>query len=235
MLGSFDVQPLDPLICSPVSMVEKNSMAMHCITHLSHPQGSSINSFIAPEDAETHYQTFEAAVQLVAHQGQGLTWQKRILRQHFTRSELAGDKGPRKILHRLHLPFGASILCAVFEDIATLIHWVVEKTAGQRFIHYMDDFFTVHKYFKVCGQTMQTLKQVCQEINMLSAPEKSEGPVTVVEFLGLILDTQFMVVCIPPDKLLHTYGFYKTYNKSLIRWLGTEKPQVGNNSHWQGN
>ena len=40
MLGSFKVQPIFPLICSPVSMVEKkHSTAMFCILHLSHPQG----------------------------------------------------------------------------------------------------------------------------------------------------------------------------------------------------
>ena len=72
MLSPFEVQPIFLLICSLVGMVEKkNSTAMCCITHLSHPQGSSINSFITPEDAETHYQTFEAAVQLVAHHGRG--------------------------------------------------------------------------------------------------------------------------------------------------------------------
>ena len=53
-------------------MVEKkNSTPMHCITHLTHPQGSSINSFIVPEDAEMHYQSFDAAFQLVASQGRG--------------------------------------------------------------------------------------------------------------------------------------------------------------------
>ena len=72
MLSPSEVQPICPLIHSPVIMVEKkNYTAMHHITHLSHPQGSSINSFIAPENAENHYQTFEAAVQLVAHHGKG--------------------------------------------------------------------------------------------------------------------------------------------------------------------
>ena len=72
MLSPFQVQPIFPLICSPVGMVEKkNSTAMHHITYLSHPQGSSINSFIAPEDAEMHYQSFDAAVHLVASQGKG--------------------------------------------------------------------------------------------------------------------------------------------------------------------
>ena len=67
MIGPFDSQPITPLICSLVGMVEKkNSSNMHWITHLSYPKDSSINVFIDPDDAETHYQTFETAVNLVA-------------------------------------------------------------------------------------------------------------------------------------------------------------------------
>ena len=73
VLGKDDwtSQPIVPLICSLVGMVEKNSLDMRCITHLSYPKGSSINAFIDPADAETHYQTFEAAVTLVAKAGSG--------------------------------------------------------------------------------------------------------------------------------------------------------------------
>ena len=40
-----------------------------------------------------------------------------------------------------------------------------------------------------------------QEIQMPIAPEKSEDLATMVEFLGLTLDTNYMVIHIPPDKL----------------------------------
>ena len=148
MLGPFDVQAIFPLICLPVSMVQKkNSTAMRHTTHWSHPQGSSINSFIAPEDAETHYQTFEAAVQLVARHGKGAYMAKEMSNQFFlgmsykvSRSESAGYKGARKVLHRL------CAACVIFEDIFTLIHWITERRAGQKFIHYLDDFFMVHRY-----------------------------------------------------------------------------------------
>ena len=64
----------------------------------------------------------------------------------------------------------------ISEDISTLIQWIAERRAAQKFIHYLDDFFMVHKYAQVYGQTMGVLKQVCQEIQMPIAPEKSEGP-----------------------------------------------------------
>ena len=72
MVGPFPVQPLDPLICSPVGIVEKqDSEGMRQITILSHPRGRSINAYIDPEDAQTHYQSFEVAVELVAQAGPG--------------------------------------------------------------------------------------------------------------------------------------------------------------------
>ena len=114
---------------------------------------------------------------------------------------LLGIKVQGKVYIDCALPFWVSISCAIFEDISTLIHWIIEKRAGQKFIHYLDDFFTVNRYSHICGQTMNVLKHVCQEIQMPIPPEKSEGPAIVVEILGLILDTEHMVICIPQDKL----------------------------------
>ena len=84
MLGPFPVQPLDPLICSQVGMVEKqDSQKMRHITHLSHPRGRSINAYIDPEDAQTHYQSVKVAVELVAGQAQDPSWPRRTSSQHF--------------------------------------------------------------------------------------------------------------------------------------------------------
>ena len=79
MLGPFLVQPSDPLICSPVCMAEKQDLQeIRHITHLSHPRGRSINAYIDPEDAQTHYKSFEVAVELVAQVGRDPSWQRRI-------------------------------------------------------------------------------------------------------------------------------------------------------------
>ena len=84
MIGPFVSQPITPLICSLVGMVEKkNSSGMHLVTHLSYPKGSSVNAFINPADAETHYQTFEATVYLVAKAGQGAFMTKEDFKSAF--------------------------------------------------------------------------------------------------------------------------------------------------------
>ena len=108
------------------------------ITHLSYFQGPSINSFIAPENAETHYQTFKVAVQLVAHQGRVAYMGKEDFKLAFCNVpmryqdvNLLGIKMQGNFFIDCPLPFGESFSCAIFKDILTLIHWIGEKRAAR--------------------------------------------------------------------------------------------------------
>ena len=219
MIGPFASHPITPPICSPVGMVEKkNSSDMHWATHLSYPKGSSINAFIHPADAESHYQTFEAAVNLVAKAGQGAFMAKedfksafRYVPMAFSELNLLGVKVEGKYFIDCALPFGTSISCKIFKDVASLIHWIAEdfkresrgdKRVGLKLVHYLDDFFTVHRLNMVCSNIMSVFKLVCDQIGMPVSPDKSEGPTQIIEFLGLTIDTIQMVVRIPKDKML---------------------------------
>ena len=88
----------------------------------------------------------------------------------------------------------------MLEDIATLIYWIAERWSGHAMIHYLDDFFTVHRLAYVCGNIMCSFKQVCKKIGMPVFPEKAVGPVQVIQFLGLTIDTTLMVIRVPEDK-----------------------------------
>ena len=209
MISPFTTQPITHLICSLVGMVEKKNLTdMHRVTHLSYPKGSSINAFIDPLDAETHYQTFEAAVNLVAKAGHGSFMAKEDFKSAFhnilmafTELNLLGVKVEGKYFIDCALQFGASISCKIVEDIASLIHWIVEKRAGYKFVHYLDDFFTIHRLKMVCSSIMLVFKLVCDQIGMPVSPDKSEGPTQLIEFLGLMIETIDMVVRIPRAKM----------------------------------
>ena len=135
MLGPFPVQPLHPLICSPVGMVEKkNSTDMRRITHLSYPRGQFINSYIDPADCKTNCQTLEMAIKLVARLGQGYFMVKEDFKSAFHNVpvcyqdlQLLGIKVQGQFFIDCCLPFGAAVLCQVFEKIATLIHWIAKQ------------------------------------------------------------------------------------------------------------
>ena len=119
----------------------------------------------------------------------------------FSELNLLGLKVEDNFFIDCALPFGASISCKIFEDVASLIHWIAEKRVGHKFVHYLDDFFTVHRISIVCGNIMVVFKLVCDQISMPILPDKSVGPAQVIEFLGLKIDTIQMVIRIPKNKM----------------------------------
>ena len=203
MLGPFQVQPIFPLICSLVGMVEKtNSMAMHCITYLSHPRGSSVNFFIASEDVETYYQSFQDGVQLVGCQGTGAFMAKEDFKSafwnipmHYQDLNLLGIKVQGQFFIDCALPFGASISCSIFEDVATLIHWLAEKE-GRAQVHPLPGWF-LHST-QVC-HSLQTDNGKFQASVWWN--QHTNSPWQIRRFLGLTLDTSLMVIRVAPEKL----------------------------------
>ena len=76
---------------------------------------------------ETHYQSFEAAVQLVPCQGQGAYIVKGDFKSAFRNVpmwyedlDLLGIKIQGKIFIDCSLLFSAAVLCEVFKDVSTL-------------------------------------------------------------------------------------------------------------------
>ena len=55
---------------------------------------------------------------------------------------------------------------------------------------------------RVCDQQMESLLRVCEEIKFPVALEKTFWGSTVLIFLGMLLDTEKQVICIPMDKLV---------------------------------
>jgi hypothetical protein len=68
--------------------------------------------------------------------------------------------------------------------------------------HYLDDFFFAGESFtQNCAKLMETFVEVCKELGVPLAEDKTIGPTTQIRFLGMEIDTFLMVVRIPQDKL----------------------------------
>ena len=65
---------------------------------------------------------------------------------------------------------------------------------------------------------MDTFKKVCHEIGMPILPDKSVGPVQVIKFLGLTINSVLMVVWVPDDKLQDIRNILTTMIK---KWKAT--------------
>ena len=100
------------------------------------------------------------------------------------------------------LPFGSSILCAIFQAISdSIAHLVMFRTQGFT-LNYLDDYYFVDVFVQNCNEQVQQFLQVCDTIHFPVSLEKTHWVTTVLTFLGMLLDSDEQLVCIPVDKII---------------------------------
>ena len=99
------------------------------------------------------------------------------------------------------LPFGASISCKIFQDFSDSVAFLVKYQTKMDLVNYLDDYFFVAFLKEVCDEQITVFLNICKEINFPVALEKTFWGTTILTFLGLLLDTENQVVCIPLEKL----------------------------------
>ena len=99
------------------------------------------------------------------------------------------------------LTFGSSISCSHFQKISDAIAHIVKIKTGKENVNYLDDFLFVALLCRLCNQQIDLFLEICKEIRFPVSMEKTFWGSTVLVFLGLMLDTENQVVCIPADKI----------------------------------
>ncbi|XP_077338353.1 uncharacterized protein LOC143983017 [Lithobates pipiens] len=211
MGGPFEVQPWGDLVVSPLGVVPKKEPGkFRLIHHLSFPKGGSVNDFIDPEACTVSYTSFDAAVRWVRRYGRGALMAKadvesafRLLPVHPDSFRLLGCHWRGKFYVDLCLPMGCSISCAYFEAFSSFLEWVVRDVSGlESVIHYLDDFLCVGPpASNVCAILLSTLQHIAGRFGVPLAGDKTEGPVTELNFLGIVIDSMAMECRLPENKL----------------------------------
>lgn len=218
ILGPFNCLPISTLRVSPIGLVPKPDGKWRLITHLSYPHDCSINSFIDPELCKVSYCSFDKILDKIYECGKGALMAKvdiksafRLLIVNPADFDLLGIYFEGQFYIDKCLPMGCAISCSLFEKFATFLHWAVEKASGTSMLdHYLDDFFFVgQEGTENCLNLMNNFQNLCRDLGVPIAENKTTGPTTVIEFLGLLIDTVLMMVRIPYDKLQKLQGLLK--------------------------
>jgi len=99
------------------------------------------------------------------------------------------------------LPFGLRSAPKLFKAIADGLLWIFLKEGIQPAIHYLDDFLFFGPPGKpACHKALQKALQICEELVVLVAPEKMEGSVTSITFLGIEIDSQAYQLHLPKQE-----------------------------------
>ena len=191
------------------------------IFDLSHPKGHSVNDGIPRELSTMAYVTIDDAIRKIMQLGPGSLLAKIDVRSAFRlmpvhpadRHLLAMSwRGARYI--DTCLPFGLRSAPRLFNILADLLEWALGAQGAAFLLHYLDDFLTIGPPGSAdCGRTLHLIIEVCRYLGIPLALEKEEGPTTMLDFLGITLDTVKMEARLPDDKL-------SRIRNDIRAWLG---------------
>ena len=115
------------------------------------------------------------------------------------------------------LPFSLRSAPKLFNLLADLLEWILKHLGITFLLHYLNDLFTIDSPdTSECHRNLQLLIEVCRMLGIPLAIEKVEGPLTVLEFLGILLDTIRMEARLPEEKIVRIQA-------TIHEWLGKKK------------
>ena len=238
LLGPFPLPPIQHLKCSGVGAVPKKNGKWRMIYHLSAPAGSSVNDHIPKDAYSLHYSSVDDATQILSHLGRGAFLAKVDLQSAFRQIpvhsddwNLLGIRWRQQYYVDTCLPFGLRSAPYLFNQFAEALHWVLQNNYHLNWlIHYLDDYLIMATSSPQCLQQLTTFLEVCKRLGIPIAMEKVDGPVTVIVFLGLELDTVQQQIRLPKDKLedilreLHMWQLCKKATKrELLSLIGSHQ------------
>lgn len=99
------------------------------------------------------------------------------------------------------LPFGLRTAPRIFNFFAKGLHWILENQYGAIIIHYLDDFLAVFRATE-CAKAQgyqQGFAETCLALGLEVKLFKNTSG-TIIEFLGLVIDTTRMEARLPAEK-----------------------------------
>ena len=207
------------------------------ITHLSYPEGKSVNDGIQEQDKVVTYTKFDDAVSMIAKLGLFALMSKIDLQHCFRIFPI----NPADF-HLLAFEFQGSVyvdraMCMGLaqapqdcEKFTSFLEWQVRKTfrpsspQSVAYAHYLDDALLGGKCgTSECADLLSTTLQVCNQLGVPIAGHKTVQPTTRLTFLGLELQTSpVMQVRVPPDKREHAQKMLHSFllkRKVLVKEL----------------
>jgi len=124
----------------------------------------------------------------------------------------------------LFLPFGLRTAPIIFNLFSEAIHWVM-VSLGWKLCHYIDDFLLVLPPQTGCDtqKAAADFSHICESVGFaIEETKNKEG--TLVDFLGLEIDTMAMQARLPLDKHQHALQLVTdTLEKCSIPFYKLEK------------
>ena len=214
---------------SPMGLVPKPHQVnkFRLIMDLSHPNGGSVNDGISPSLCSLRYSSVDEAVDIIRHLGRDTQLVKldikdayRLIPVHPDDYHLLGISWRGETYIDRALPFDLRSAPKIFSAVAVLVAWVLHQHGIKHQLHYLDDFlFLEAPNSKETAQILPLILEIFRVLGIPIAAHKTEGPASILVFLGILIDTHRFELRLPAEKLAHLQSVLRqwTEKKSCTR------------------
>ncbi|KAI2646043.1 enzymatic polyprotein [Labeo rohita] len=198
---------------SPVGIAtRKYSGKKRLIIDLSSPHGShipSINSIIPAPDFSMKYASIDQAISLIRKAGLGAWLSKaditsafKVMPIHPEFWRFFGIFWKGAYYFAVRLTFGCKSSPKIFDSLSEALCWILINNHKLPYVlHLLDDFLIITPPSTPSSLGLSTLVQVFNELGVPLSKEKTLGPCTSIEFLGITLDSISFQVSLPSEKV----------------------------------
>ncbi|KAL0148448.1 hypothetical protein M9458_056258 [Cirrhinus mrigala] len=213
MIGPFKEPPFSPFRISPVGIAtRKYSGKKRLIIDLSSPHGShipSINSIIPAPDFSMKYASIDQAISLIRKAGLGAWLSKaditsafKVMPIHPEFWRFFGIFWKGAYYFAVRLTFGCKSSPKIFDSLSEALCWILINNHKLPYVlHLLDDFLIITPPSTPPSLGLSTLVQVFNELGVPLSKEKTLGPCTSIEFLGITLDSISFQASLPSEKV----------------------------------
>jgi hypothetical protein len=238
--GPFPQPPFESYRVSPIGVVEgKYSKKKRLIVDLSSPHDdpdhTSINDLIDKEQCSLTYTKLDDAIRIILRHGRGTQLCKTDITSAFKLIPIVASqyhlfciKWRGQYYYYTRLAFGSRSSCVIFDTLSQAICWIAMNNYGiDSIIHVLDDFLAIDPPDYCAERTMALLLMIFGRLTIPIAEHKTMGPSTVMEYLGIELDTVNMQARLPANKVVRIIAFLDSFmsrksctKRELLQLLG---------------
>nr|XP_055074593.1 uncharacterized protein LOC129454107 [Misgurnus anguillicaudatus] len=222
LIGPFSSPPFSPFRVNSIGIAtRKYSGKKRLIFDMSSPHSNtfaSVNECIPLEPFSLYYASVDNAIHLIKIAGLGACLAKaditdafKIMPIHPSDWPLFGIKWESKFYFAVRLTFGCRSSPHIFNCLSEALCWILLNVCNLPFVlHLLDDFLLID-FPSSRRSVLDILKHLFCELGIPLSNEKTMGPSTSIEFLGIILDSIKMQASLPIEKLVRIRSFIESF------------------------
>lgn len=215
ILGPYSLQgrPLQEAVYSPVYAIPKSTPGKFRLIHdLSKPRGQSVNDNIPNNLKSVEYcRVRDVAEYLKGCDDAGgpmdymvkvdLKDAYRCVPIHRCDWKYLGMQMEDKLFIDTCLPQGLATSCKIFQSISDSIRWIfMQNNPDCKMFSYLDDFIVLSSTEQRAHTALSYFLELLNYLGFPVSKEKTVGPSTMMEFLGLGIDSKSLSFYVPHNK-----------------------------------